>query len=992
MAEQNHTVDSRRFTRFLIFLGITLFFSLLAGTAYSANLTLAWDANSEPDLIGYRVYCGESSGNYTVNHDITSSDPNDPPPTTYEFTGLEEGKTYYLAAKAISQTGESAYSQEISYTVPAAPVDPDGDNDGFTVAQGDCNDEDSSINPGSTDVCGDGIDQDCSGADVVCPDDNSLVREAQVGELIGDFEIISDPMASSGTYVYVPNGVGTRMDGPDETHKIIYSFNLLKAGTYRIKGAVYAANGSDDSFWVKVNGSPVGGYLWDVLQNTSYQQDYVNDRNGADPVEVSLQSGLNTVTVYLREDGTRLGRIELELMAATAPASDLDGDGITVADGDCNDNSAAVYPGATEICGDDIDQDCDGNDLFCSEDIDDDGDLYTENQGDCNDNNPSINPDAVEICGDGIDQDCSGADVACPNDDSLVKEAQTGELTGDFETSSDPAASSGTYVYVPNGFGNRMDGPDETQKIIFAFNLPEGEAGIYRIKGTVYAANGSDDSFWVKVNDSPAGGYLWDVLQNTSYQQDYVNDRNGADPVEVSLKSGPNTVTVYLREDGTRLDKIELELVATAGPVNDKDGDGYTENQGDCNDNSATVYLGATEICGDGIDQDCSGADLTCSEDEGMAKEAEDGNLIGAFEIGSDPAASGGRYVYVPGWTSSWTPNEAKKVEYTFNVSSPGNYRIRAWVYAPDTARDSFFVKVNGSPSDGYEWHVLRNTVYSQDYVRDGVGTDPVEIWLAVGSTTITVYQREAGTRLDRIELEPVTASLPIGDNDGDGYTEAQGDCNDNSAGVYPDAEEICGDGIDQDCSGGDLPCLEDIDEKVISEIRVAASSDDAEENASGRVGTTSSDLEVTYDRSFQTVGMRFSGTAIPAGANIVNAYIQFQTDETQSVATSLTIQGEDTDNAGSFLKETRNISSRPRTAAAVSWFPPAWTTVGEAGPNQRTPDITSVIQEIVNRPGWSSDNAMVLIITGTGERVAESYDGNSAGAPLLHVEFTPGN
>jgi hypothetical protein len=375
-----------------------------------------------------------------------------------------------------------------------------------------------------------------------------------------------------------------------------------------------------------------------------------------------------------------------------------------------------------------------------------------------------------------------------------------------------------------------------------------------------------------------------------------------------------------------------------------------------------------------------------------MAKEAEDGNLIGAFEIGSDPAASGGRYVYVPGWTSSWTPNEAKKVEYTFNVSSPGNYRIRAWVYAPDTARDSFFVKVNGSPSDGYEWHVLRNTVYSQDYVRDGVGTDPVEIWLAVGSTTITVYQREAGTRLDRIELEPVTASLPIGDNDGDGYTEAQGDCNDNSAGVYPDAEEICGDGIDQDCSGGDLPCLEDIDEKVISEVRVAASSDDAEENAAGRVGTSSPDLDLTYDhRSYQAVGMRFSGTGIPKGATIVNAYIQFQTDETQSVETSLTIQGEDTDYAGSFLKQTGNISSRPRTAAAVSWSPPAWTTVGEAGPDQRTPDIASVIQEIVYRPGWSSDNAMVLIITGTGERVAESYDGSSAAAPLLHVEYKPG-
>ena len=292
MAAQNHTVNSRQFARLIFFLGITLIFSLSAGTAYSANLTVAWDANNEPDLIGYRVYCGESSGNYTISHDITSSNPNEPPPTTCEFTGLEEGKKYYFAAIAYSDNGQSGYSQEISHTVPAAPVASDIDKDGYTVAQSDCNDADSSINPGATDVCGDGIDQDCSGADVVCPDDNSLVRDAQAGELIGDFETSSDPAASSGTYVYVPNGVGTRMDGPDETHKIIYTFNLLEEGTYRIKGAVYAANGSDDSFWVKVNDSPVGGYLWDVLQNTGYLQDYVNDRNGADPVEVSLKVGL----------------------------------------------------------------------------------------------------------------------------------------------------------------------------------------------------------------------------------------------------------------------------------------------------------------------------------------------------------------------------------------------------------------------------------------------------------------------------------------------------------------------------------------------------------------------------------------------------------------------------------------------------------------------------------------------------------------------------
>jgi hypothetical protein len=38
-----------------------------------------------------------------------------------------------------------------------------------------------------------------------------------------------------------------------------------------------------------------------------------------------------------------------------------------------------------------------------------------------------------------------------------------------------------------------------------------------------------------------------------------VSDRNGADPVEVSLATGMHTVTIYLREDGAQIDRIELE-------------------------------------------------------------------------------------------------------------------------------------------------------------------------------------------------------------------------------------------------------------------------------------------------------------------------------------------------------------------------------------------------------------------------------------------------
>ena len=196
----------------------------------------------------------------------------------------------------------------------------------------------------------------------------------------------------------------------------------------------------------------------------------------------------------------------------------------------------------------------------------------------------------------------------------------------------------------------------------------------------------------------------------------------------------------------------------------------------------------------------------------------------------------------------------------------------------------------------------------------------------------------------------------------------------------------------DGDLTAGDEVTIvvnEEVGEVITTEVRVSASSDDAEERASGGMSLTSSDLELVYDGSDQAVGMRFTGLGVPQGATIVNAYIQFQVDEINSVATSLTIQGEDIDNALTFTSATWNISSRPITGAAIGWSPVAWITKGEVGTDQRTPNMASIIQEIVNRPGWSSGNALVVIITGTGERVAESYDGIPAAAPLLHVEYT---
>ncbi len=180
-----------------------------------------------------------------------------------------------------------------------------------------------------------------------------------------------------------------------------------------------------------------------------------------------------------------------------------------------------------------------------------------------------------------------------------------------------------------------------------------------------------------------------------------------------------------------------------------------------------------------------------------------------------------------------------------------------------------------------------------------------------------------------------------------------------------------------------------------IIESRVNANSDDAEERQSnGNMSLNSSDLELIRDGSRdQEVGMRFNNITLLQGITIANAYIQFTVDETRSETTDLTFYGDDTDNAPTFSNSSGNISSRTKTSDSLNWNNvPAWNSVGAAGSNQRTPDLSSIIQEIVDRPGWSSGNSIVIIVDGSGRRTAESYNGSHGSAPLLHIQYGTGS
>lgn len=178
------------------------------------------------------------------------------------------------------------------------------------------------------------------------------------------------------------------------------------------------------------------------------------------------------------------------------------------------------------------------------------------------------------------------------------------------------------------------------------------------------------------------------------------------------------------------------------------------------------------------------------------------------------------------------------------------------------------------------------------------------------------------------------------------------------------------------------------IEATTIVGVSIAASADDAEESGSGSVDLTSSDLELVTDGSkIQTVGLRWA-LPVPRAAVIRSARVQFQTDELSTDAAVLTIRGQADDNAAVFQAVARDVSIRPRTAAAVEWRPPPWDVVGAAGAAQSTPDLTAIVAEITGRAGWDAGNALALIVTGSGRRTAEAFDG--AGGPVLHVEYEP--
>jgi hypothetical protein len=151
MAGTCSSTNVRTVKFFCLFLTLIILFTVSSiilpqfiQNAHAADVTLAWDPNSEPDIAGYKIHYGLQSNSYSNVIDVGNY-------TSCVISDLEVGSTYYFSATAYDTSGlESSHSNEVSTQINNTDTDGDGlsDNDELNIYESD---------PNNADTDGDGI-------------------------------------------------------------------------------------------------------------------------------------------------------------------------------------------------------------------------------------------------------------------------------------------------------------------------------------------------------------------------------------------------------------------------------------------------------------------------------------------------------------------------------------------------------------------------------------------------------------------------------------------------------------------------------------------------------------------------------------------------------------------------------------------------------------------------------------------------------------------
>ena len=468
--------------------------------------------------------------------------------------------------------------------------------------------------------------------------------EAECAAVGSRWATITDTQAANGKYAVVLSG-NSLDEAPIDlpANRIRFTLNDAKAGSFYLYARVDAANGGDDSYWVRINDG--AWYKWNgsIRQGVGFAW---NELPGTLP---QLRQGSNTIDFAFREDGTKLDKVYLSQAAGLPTGLGANG----------------------ENCG-----------------------------GDTGGDDPTSPPTT--------------------DTDRYWLEAECGLVGSNWVRESDPTATEGAYVVVRTASSTAV-APADLPANRVRFTLDGAVAGSYTLFARIKAASNLDDSYWVRVNDG--GWYKWSggIRHDGTFQWNKL-------PITLALAAGSNTVDFAYREAGAKLDKLHLNL---SGSTPNGTGEAATN-------------------CGDQPQQPAA---------PDLALEAECGIRGSGWSQLSSASTSGGSYLVFEGASRTATPTTEEpdqQLTYNFDVATAGNYHLYARIDAPDATRNSLWVRIDGGTwikfwqeiggknllTTGFEWREVNDNGQA------------ISFPLAAGAHTITVANREAGTKLDKLQLD----------------------------------------------------------------------------------------------------------------------------------------------------------------------------------------------------------------------------------------------